>query len=96
MCIVTPAPRRQAQLRRSDMSIVNALGKGRAPSGAACRNPKAKPNHVPLLTELEQRFRMRGSYRHAAPTGALTRVLRYEGLSRQHAGAPGSRVKHAA
>ena len=56
---------------RSAMSIVNAFGKSQAPSGAAWRNPTAKRSHVPLLTELEPRPMIRGSYRHFAPDGAL-------------------------
>ena len=57
---------------RSDMSIVNALerAKLRQERHVGIRRPS-----VPLLTELEPRLMIPGFYRHAAPIGALARVL---------------------
>ena len=60
------------------MSIVNVLGKGQAPLGAACWTPAAERSRVPLLSELERGVVIAGSYRHGAPDGALARVLRWE------------------
>jgi hypothetical protein len=46
----------------------------KTPSGAACRNLPAKRSVVPLLTELGPGHDQ-DSYRHAAPDGALARIL---------------------
>jgi RND family efflux transporter MFP subunit len=57
------------------MSIVNALGKGQAPLGAACGTPATGRSHVPLLTELIVGALISCFYRrHVAPNGAFARL----------------------
>jgi hypothetical protein len=51
---------------------------GAPPSGAAPRASETAYGHMPLLPELKPSFMMRGSYRHAAPSGAVARFLACE------------------
>jgi hypothetical protein len=51
---------------------------GKAPSGAACQGSTVRRADMPLLTELERGLVGPRSYKHAAPSGAVTHVPRRE------------------